>query len=200
MKIKVFSRSKEGDIWDKMKEFIPSDIECVRVTGYDHWKGALHYLIDILDGDADYVVNVDIDCFIYDWHGVEDIISLLDNTDNVFAGMPDTYDNSPHRFNMNCHTNPFFNIFKRKECQEIINALPQGQLRNCNHEPFDGFFEALYDHGRVSMKGVTHEDGISTILNDCMIHTWYARDAKHAQRIEQRYVEAKMLWVHKGLS
>jgi hypothetical protein len=193
MKIKVFSRSKEGDIWDKMKEFIPSDIECVRVTGYDHWKDALHYLMDILDSDADYIVSVDVDCFIYDWHHIESIIEALEGSDNVFAGMPDTFENSKHRFGRNCHTNPFFVIFKRESCKEIIGKLTNQQLNDCIHEPFEGFFEALYNHGRIDMIGQTHEDGITTILNDAMIHTWYSRDPSHGERIEARYLEAKIL-------
>ena len=200
MKIKVFSRSRQGDIWDKMKEFIPSDIECVRVTGYDHWRSALHYLIDLLKYDVDYVVNVDIDCFIYDWRKVMDIIHQLENSSNVFAGMPDNKDNHIYRKNLYYHTNPFFNVFKRKQCADIIQQTIVQQLNDCNHEPFDGFFVALYNHGRIPLKGVMHPDGMSTILEDAMIHTWYSRDLRHAQRIEERYIEAKMLWMHKGLS
>ena len=193
-KIKVYSRSREGDTWDKMKTFIPDEIECARVWGYDSWRGALYYLLDILNSDNDYIVNVDIDCFIYDWSIVNQIVSQLDESTMVFAGMPDNCENSHHRFGNYNQTNPFFNLFKVKECRRIVNQMSMDELNSFEKEPFEKLFEKLFEYGRLDLKGKTHSDGISTILANSMIHTWYSRDAEHQPRIETRFQESLQLW------
>lgn len=195
MKVKVYSRSREGDIWDKMKIFIPDQIECARVWGYDSWRGALYYLLDILNSDADYVVNVDIDCFIYDWSIVNLMIERLEQSTMVFAGMPDNFENSPHRFGNYNQTNPFFNVFKVKECRQIVNQLSMTELNAFEKEPFEKLFEKLFENGRLDLIGETHPDGISTVLANAMIHTWYSRDHNHKDRINERFEEAKALWM-----
>lgn len=193
--VKVYSRSKDGDTWAQMREFIPSNVECVRAMNYNRYQDALHYLIDILQADADYIVNVDVDCFIYDWNAVNNrILELHNNPNKAFAGMPDSFENSPHRFGTYECTNPFFNIFKVVQCKEIVSNLTIKQLNDNTFEPFEGFFKALFRlGGRINLKGEVHADGISTILDNAMLHTWYSRDVAHHQRIQDRYNEAVIL-------
>jgi len=195
MKVKVYTRSKDGDIWDKMKLFIPEEIECERVWGYDHWKGALYYLLDLLDSDADYVVNVDIDCFIFNWKGVEKMIEQMGEYGFAFSGMPDTFEICPHRYGLYEHTNPFFNVFDVKKCKQVIDTMSINSLNRFEKEPFEKFFEALYwKENRLEIATEQHQDGISTIIPNMAIHTWYSRDEEHRERINHRFEEAKRLW------
>ena len=112
----------------------------------------------------------------------------------IFAGMPDNFENSHHRFGNYNQTNPFFNVFKVKECRRIVNQISMNEFNSFEKEPFEKLFEKLFEIGRLDLKGETHSDGISTILANSMIHTWYSRDANHQPRIEARFQESLRLW------
>ena len=42
MKIAVFTRSCNMEYYSKMVSLLPNDVECHRMTGYNHWSDASH--------------------------------------------------------------------------------------------------------------------------------------------------------------
>jgi hypothetical protein len=61
-----------------MNSILPIEVE--KIQGFDDWVGAVKYLEHILDLDAQIVVNIDLDCFIFDWGVVEELIKdMKDN-------------------------------------------------------------------------------------------------------------------------
>ena len=218
MKIAVFTRSCNMEYYSKMVSLLPNDIECHRMTGFDHWTDAKHYLEHIISFSnvmgIDYAINIDEDCFITDWVIVKDVINEMKEIGNTHAGMPDG----------GCHIgrlrsykvqNPFFNIFNVSSCKEIFNGdgkwflediikapdltkMPYKFDVETYQEPFDDFFIHLYENGYpLHLYADLHEDGTTTILQHegipFALHTWYSREASHRDRILQRFEEAKQL-------
>jgi len=218
MKIAVFTRSCNMEYYSKMVSLLPNDVECHRMTGFDHWSDANTYLEHIIAFSnvmgIDYSINIDEDCFITDWDIVIEIIKVMIGNGKSHAGMPDG----------GCHVgrlrtykvqNPFFNIFHPIICKRILDGnylwfnqesdiapdftkMPFEYDKEDYAEPFDEFFKLLYKSGNpLHLYADLHEDGITTILkwNDktFALHTWYSRDASHRDRILQRFEEAKQL-------
>ena len=215
MKIAVFTRSMNEEYYNLMVSLLPDDIECHRVTGFNHWSEAKDYLYNILDlselKEIDFAVNIDEDCFITDWSKVIDIINHMKATNKSHAGMPDGGCH-PGRTRSIKVQNPFFNVFNVKMCNEILyltekknnsldfdfDKMPYDYSDTYMTEPFDRFFLKLYNNGiPLHLYADLHEDGITTILKwkdkPFVLHTWYSRDASHRERILQRFEEAKQL-------
>lgn len=218
MKIAVFTRSQNIEYYSKMVSLLPNNVECHRMTGYDHWSDAKHYLEYIISFSnvmgIDYAINIDEDCFITDWSIVEYIINKMKIEGYTHAGMPDGGCH-PGRLRSYKVQNPFFNIFNVSSCKEIFNGdgkwfledtikapdvtkMPYGIDEEDYKEPFDELFTTLYGNGYpLHLYASMHDDGITTILKydgiPFALHTWYSRDISHRERILQRFKEAKQL-------
>lgn len=216
MTIQVFTRSNNDQLYNLMRSLIPADVECIKVTGYDHWTQAADYLYHIIDTGAEWVVNVDIDCFIYDWPSVLGWVKWCEANGITHAGCRDGGE-LPGRYHSWQHMNPFFNIFHASQIRNIkcekgwdeigrtvysdvrINEHPGNfsqPVNNDNAEPFAGFFYWLFKYGRPAFLSFNvHSDNISTIVQKAMIHTWYSREfsGDHGQRILSAFEEAKAM-------
>lgn len=206
-RIVIATRSVHEDLYEKASAFWPAHIERKRITGMDDWRDALTYLHELLRIDADFVVNCDEDCFIYDWGVVEELIADMAASGICYAGMGDTVDNCHHRNNSADVHNPFFNVFAPKKVRDMLLGTPwyaNAVLLGSNppgcsyHEIFNNFFVALLPHPGVQLLGADHRDGISTELSygrkDFALHSWWSRewrnDGPHYYRIMALYKEA----------
>ena len=200
MKIVIVTRSRNEELYAMASEFWPEHIERVKIQGMNNYKDALWYLVEALQIEADYIINCDEDCFIFDWSEVEDIITKMETEGIDYCGMPDSLEWCNHRNNARQVMNPFFNIFDAKRCKWVLGNMTQKELLSspsvCRFdEPFNGL---LYTFSKkleaLELKTVTHEDQITSIL-PFALHTWYSREfeGEHRQRILDRYEEAKYL-------
>lgn len=206
MELTVYSRSNNHELWLKMREFIPAHIECIEVTGFDHWRDASDYLFHIIENaKTNFIVNIDIDAFVLDWKSIEALAKHMENNNISCSGMPDSADYCPHRSGPPSSLNPFFNIFNaymlkdmldgRKDQTEWFQAkknIPEGSFKFNgdyfwgvqikNSEPFHGFFNVINDITSVlKLKTIMHYDGVANMLlnhkdEEILIHTWYSRE------------------------
>lgn len=202
----IYTRSRSEDLYNKMSEFLPKD-KLVRVTGFNGYNESVEYLFHIInDCKTDYIVNIDEDCFIYDFKEVEKIIIDLEKFGLTHAGMSD-FGACPHRnFRPETH-NPFFNVIKTSVAKQLVNTYNGNYFELVErseetlHEPFDLFFLHLKDRGKHYNLGVDQFDEISTELihnKEFCIHTWYSReyetDEFHNKRINEAYEYARNKW------
>jgi len=210
MNIVIATRSYNPLLYERASSFWPAHIPRRRMTGFDHWRDALSYLHEVLNIDADVVVNCDEDCFILDWTAVEDLIAAMVNGNHCYAGMPDTPLNHPGRNNGWFVHNPFFNVFFPHHVQRAlletpwyahavaVNSNPEGCA---HHEVFNNFFHALYQRtSGLALQGRLHADGFSTELSmpghrPFALHSWYGRaydtDPLQCARINALYESAR---------
>jgi len=72
------TRHNNDELYEMMNSILPIEVE--KIQGFDDWVGSVKYLEYILDLDAQIVVNIDLDCFIFDWGVVEELIKdMKDN-------------------------------------------------------------------------------------------------------------------------
>jgi len=207
MRIAIATRSRSDELYELASSFWPAEIPRHRVTGMNHWMDAAHYLHHILNIDADYVVNCDEDCFVFDWSTVNTVVQMMDVYQYGYVGMPDTNTNCKHRNNAAMVHNPFFTVYNRAMVQHTLLNVPgyaTHVLLNTNppgcahHEPFNNFYAALDPRlNHLELSGRDHPDGISTELcyseTPFALHSWYSREfeGEHNQRIMNLYHEAR---------
>ena len=163
-------------------------------------------------------MNIDLDCFIFDWSAVEDIAAYMVEHGYTHCGFPDS---GAMRGRNNASwvvCNPFFNIFRSAELLKngvpnwaivrhegyrsewhldmphfVVNPLPHMQ------EPFNGVFNWMHRTGKtLFLEPKQHADGTSTVLTwkgkEFGFHAWYSRefnhDPMHRQRTLSLYSEA----------
>jgi hypothetical protein len=207
MKVIIATRSRNAELYAKASAFWPAEIQRERITGMDTYQDALNYLHRILNLDADLVVNIDEDCFVFDWTVVDELVRAAWRYSTGYVGMPDTKHNCHHRSNSNRVMNPFFNIFNTNLCLKALARTPwyaHAVLTGSNPrfcfppEPFNNLFVALKS-GTTSthVYGMDHPDGISTELNyqyrPFALHSWYSREYEgaHHERINALHDEAR---------
>lgn len=190
---KVITRSANDKLYSIFKSFWNADNEFIRVEGIDGFKGALDYLLFIINTFDGWVVSADEDFFLLDESSIDSLIQTMDKNGFVYCGVPDGKVIS-HRNNSEFNVNPFFNIFniteikkkikdfdsvKDQEYQKAIE-LKYGGKHNLV-EPFAGFFYWL----TLNFKGaiftdVDSLDGTDTIIKlnnkSFCIHSWYSRN------------------------
>lgn len=189
MKIKVFTRSLNKEYYDLMRGLIPPEIECERCTQFNEWWHAKDYIDYILHDDADFIINVDDDCFIYDWERILGMVEIMQLDKFTNYGMPDRGVSS-HRSNLYAVQNPFFNIFNMEEIRKIYT----GKLvitEDQDIEPYNNIFLELAFFGKpvYNNNACDFADGITTDTGFAL-HTWYSREPSHRDRILARYKDA----------
>lgn len=214
MTIEVFSRSNSHELFEMMRSFIPPYIPCHEVTDFHGFEQSADYIYHIIDRAEEMCVNVDIDCFIFNFHQVISLAHQMHGFELTHYGVRDG-GVIPHRNNSWAVMNPFLNIFNApliRELKEgrswadIAGSGPQERWRTppgigSNHkhnrdEPFSGLFYWLYEEGTpIFEKNVkTHADGLTT-TGPFFYHTWYSRDffsdPIQRERIMERYYEAQ---------
>lgn len=214
MKIRVYTRSLNNELYRKMISLLPG-VDLYPVIGENGYVEALTYLQKIfknaIEDSIDFAINIDEDCFITDWN---EVLNLVNNMGGyTHAGMPDG-GACNHRTRSWAVHNPFFSVFNMAEIKKImpinynykfadivnikqpdLNTLPFTINHKAFAEPFDGLFYYLHDNGNpLNLIAESHKDNISTGLsytkNFCW-HSWYSREynGKHNKRINSLFAE-----------
>jgi hypothetical protein len=210
------------ELYAKMIEFLPDTIQDERFVGYDKENDSCIYLHDIIEYRRGWVVNLDEDCYVFNWKAVEEIINYMDENDYAYAGMPDGGVCSTRERSW-MTVNPFFNVFNVdkirdkyvKRTREEIDTTPVPQWADmfkpviCTGKydlgavsPFSGLFNWLWFNFKVlNLDARNHPDRISTQLLDLngkpfCAHSWYSReynnDLRQKDRIDRLYEECRL--------
>lgn len=223
MELTVYSRSNNHELWLKMREFIPAHIECIEVTGFDHWRQASDYLYHIVyDCKTKFCINIDIDAFVVDWVTIENLIREMIVNNSSHSGVRDDYNTISHRDGPDTSMNPHFNIFNSRLCKQILVNKPKDEIEFFhangvyNSEPFHGMFTLLHTEGKpLYLKSKMHYDKCTNMIYGdslvyeyptnpklkpsvpMLIHTWYSReygiDPEQTERIDYFYEQAKRM-------
>lgn len=195
LKVKAYTRSMNDEYFGLMRSLLPEDLEHERCQQFHEWWQAKDYVHHVLQSDADIVINIDEDCFVYNWNAVILLIESMVVENQTHVGMPDRH-LSCHRFNLYSVQNPFFNIFNMREIRKFYTGTMQTTDQQ-NIEPYNSIFLELAFFGKpYYLHAHNHPDGITTDLYGIALHTWYSRDLSHRSRILERYEEA-LTWVKK---
>lgn len=202
--ITVFSRSNNDILFDMMRGFLPENISIQKIEDKNDWKDASTYLYHIIDTcETKYAINIDIDCFVFNWAAVIEMVEFMRQNGMMYSGMPDGGVH-PGRSHAWTTMNPFFNIFDVERIRffkdnegltwdqiEKHGYLPAWDAKKpdfitgpCNYdnrEPFHGFFNWLYSCADCLMHPArVSENHLDTYLvdiygKDFCIHAWYSR-------------------------
>lgn len=196
MEIKVFTRSRNLELYERMMEFIPDGIECTRVTDFQEWHEADDYLLFVLSHAKDNVwcINLDEDCFILSWDHILHAINYMQRCGFTHAGVGE-YSIDHRKHNWPWVMNPFFNIFApvwagRLDAEWAMRAV----------EPYNWLFaymntmgEPYYFDANTILDGITTSVSFANI--PLAVHTWYSRmypeDPVHTNRINTVYKYVK---------
>ena len=207
--IKIYTRSMNPALYERSMFFMDLPYPKVRLTN----TTADGYLLQMIqDEEADIIINIDEDAFIYDIEKLKVLLKYVIDNGYVNCGMPDGGIVDIRKFNP-LVTNPYFNILNVREIRkkfsiEAINNFPlhqdnymdlypknilKSEYKFINNEPYCQIlvwmsqqFKTLY------LNAEKHPDGESTVLFDhnnepFLIHTWYSRfynvDKFHTNRI-----------------
>jgi len=208
-KIKIYTRSMNDILYKKAMSFLDLPYPKVRLLG----TSADGYLLDmIMDDEADIVINIDEDAFVYDTTILVNLVQYVIENGYANCGMPDGGVVHLRHFNP-LVTNPFFNIFNTKLLRTKINEYNE-QDYNVHKDSFiekspiemlKGVYEYVYfepyyplliwinqNFKTLYLNATTHKDGLTTILDDnnakpFLMHTWFSRsygsDVKQTFRI-----------------
>lgn len=207
----VCTRSMNLDLYLKSMRFVslPAKMR-IRNTRADE------YIYKLLNANVDYVVNIDEDAFICNEKLLMELIDYVIDNKIVNCGMPDG-GVVPIRNHNPFVTNPFFNILHVSEIRKKLNIDEVDNVKFSNEEYLNILPPLTYDYKfddyesyykifiwiAINFKteyltGITHGDGISTILFDhkkrpLLYHSWYSRhyneDEFHTKRINSLYEE-----------
>ena len=196
----ITTRMCNPELYAKSSAFWPKDIPRLPIQGLNGWREAADYLWQIIQLDADLVVNCDEDCFIFNWGVVEELMQHMRTLGIAYAGMPDYEPNCPHRHNSHKVHNPFFTVYDPRAIRGRLHKQPPVDVRLPDtriHEPYNGLYQAMYHRlPHTSLEGRPHADGISTVLHSAgkpfALHSWYGRcyTGTHRQRIDEIHTEA----------
>ena len=216
-RVKVYTRSMDMDLYRQSQELLTVPFPRARITD----SSPLGYLLDaISDEEADYVINIDEDAFVFDNDALMDLLDYVIDNDFINCGMPDG-GVCPHRFHNPQVTNPFFTIMNTKVLREHVTqydysdidipdpleGFPHEILKHhyekYSFEPYDGFYTWVWRNFPVKyLSADEHPDGITTILKNhngkpFLQHTWYAREyqkkGKDYSRINSVIAESRKL-------
>lgn len=197
MKIVVFTRSRNEELYNRMRGLIPKDVECIRLTGFNEWFEADDYLLDVLAHAKDdtWCINIDEDCFIQDWQQVLWIIEYMKRNGYTHAGVGE-YSVEHRKHNWPWVMNPFFNIF----APVWAGKLKAAWATTDTVEPYNWLFAYMNAIGTAFYFDVQSAfDEFTTQVyfmnKPICVHTWYSRDYPqndyHRARIDYVYYNAK---------
>ncbi len=217
MKVLIYTRSMNFDLYQISLNTVKLPHKKKRSI-FTSAEGYLYH--NLLNNDADYVINIDEDVFITDNNKLRKLIEFVIDNDYINCGMPDggVVDIRNHNPLV---TNPFFNILNVKEIRkqfDVKTILQNYSNHNSDfekfcplhlmktkfaydyYEPYNPFFVWLATNFKtLFLNAEVHQDGLSTILNDhldepFLLHSWYSRfygvDEMHTNRINSLYKEA----------
>lgn len=104
--VAVITRSAHEELYAKAQQFFDPAWKKYRAVGTD----AYGYVVQALELEHDWVVNIDEDCFLYDYRRVSTLIDYMEAEGFHYAGQADggvtvMRDHNP------LSMNPFFNVF-----------------------------------------------------------------------------------------
>jgi len=196
-RIKIYTRSMNPALYKRAMFFMDLPYPKVRLTGTTA-DGYFYKMLE--DTEADWVINIDEDAFVFDLDKLKNLINYVIENDYVNCGMPDG--GVVHLRRMNpLVTNAYFNILNVKEIRkkfsvEAVQKFPlyeehymqnfpihllKGEFKFVNFESYYPFFIWLSQNFKtLYLNAENHPDGVSTILMDqnnqsFLIHTWYSR-------------------------
>jgi len=116
--VKIVTRTYGKKLHEYCKKFIDLPYEIVPIKKL----GNKQYMEKILSLDADFIINIDEDCFIYDNNEILDLMQYMIDNNYDYCGVPDG-----GIFNIRHGSpiamNPFFNIFDlRKIRQKFLDS------------------------------------------------------------------------------
>lgn len=203
MKIRVYTRNFNTELYSKMVEFLPKELDLYPIAGMNNDEDAVNYLYALFDNAVadgiDFAVNIDEDCFMLEFKAVYSIIETMQAGNYSHAGMPDGGAH-PGRTRSWAVLNPFFNVFNVKELAKIGKPEVLNKFKDiANHkapdlsklpykidhdaemiEPFDGLFYWLHEFGKpYYLYTKIWDDDLTTELfhneEPFCVHTWYSR-------------------------
>ena len=196
-KIKIYTRSINPSLYDRAMFFVDLPYPKVRLTNTTA-DGYLYQIIQ--DTEADIVINIDEDAFVYDCDRLKSLVDYVVENDYVNCGMPDGGVVGIRAYSP-IVTNPYFNIlnirliresFSIEKIQKIVThpdfdlKTYSGQLlktpyKICMAEPFYPFFVWLGKNFKtLYLDADEYTDHYSTSLKNhlgepFLIHTWFSR-------------------------
>lgn len=203
--ITVYCRCNNPRLYEKMLDFIPDTVKVLPIMHMDEWQDASRYLYKIIgEYPTKYAINIDIDCFVFNWPAVIDMVEYMRVNEMMHSGMPDGGVH-PGRSHAWTTMNPFFNIFDVEMIRSYKSAsgLSWEQIERhgyisewdenkpswitgpCNYdnrEPFHGLFNWLYSCGTPLLMHPARvaDNQLDTYLKDpagieFCVHAWYSR-------------------------
>lgn len=203
--ILVVTRSMNDRLYAMSDELLGLPYPRVRVTNCPGFHGATRYLFALFQTDAEWVINVDEDAFVFDPLRILALLDHMRENEYVYCGNPDG-GVCRHRFHNPVAVNPFFNIYHAARIRPKLTETPVAQINATRHspalerftpeallkpgfdyafddyEPFYGFFFWLLeqDFKPLYLDSRELEDGLTTELFDhegapFLWHTWFAR-------------------------
>lgn len=167
------------------------------IYGFEQWPGSYYYLEHINSIGEGYILNIDIDCFVYNWGAVERLLAYMRANKLTHCGMRDG-GVCPHRVNDERVMNPFFNIFDSTFVRFVLNG--RDLFDGDSQEPFNRFFIELGERGNPLFLDVdTLPDEMTVHLMNheseyFALHSWYSReygnDPVQTDRIDSVYDRA----------
>lgn len=200
--VRYVTRHNNDELYEMMNSLLPIEVE--KIQGFDDWVGAVKYLEHILESETKLVVNIDLDCFIFDWSVVEELIKDMNDCNLGYTHCGASDASMKGRANSSWVVmNPFFNVFdigsiptinfeeayhegyrsewSKSRCSYLPEPIEMVAYEQPFTEPFNGLFNTLFLYGNpLFLKTREHEDGISTVLmykdKEFALHSWYSRE------------------------
>ena len=221
--MKLFSRVNNPYLFAKMQDLLPVRVEPLET--FHGYEEAAYYLQHVLSQcrAGETIVNIDQDCFIFDWGVFIALCKHMTALGYNYAGVLDNVD-IPGRDNISpVVMNPFFNVFRfngdplagveldltrveptmNMKCILNLPDPPANEPRNEPFsEPFNAVFNYIFEQGYTPyyLDAYTDNNGATYLTFKGIpfaVHTWYSRDygvtPEATKRIDLYYHEALML-------
>ena len=197
---------------EELSASLGAPIQRQRFTGTDN----VDYFRQLLEVDADWVVNIDEDAFLLSPSALAELIRAMDREGYAACGMPDG-GVVRIRYHNPVGCNAFFNIFDLRRVRPIWQDWPRVLRAAWRPEyerlaptfarrtpyAFDDFqryysvFFALLEAGEriMYLDAEEWQDGVSTLLKGLeetplLIHCWYTRNWETSYHTRRRYQSA----------
>ena len=128
-RVVIVTRSMSDVLYERSEALQTLPYRRIKITGLNHWRNATDYLHLLFEIDADWVINMDEDCFVFDSGRIEGILAHMRSNGFDFCGIPDG-GACIHRFHNPLVTNPFFNIFNVARIRPGLRAATNLEIRS----------------------------------------------------------------------